>query len=85
MARIKTDEVMQKLRDAGYNPTFVESSGYDIEDDGIDLTDKINIQLCMDGVFGLSVDEGDGEFMIYPYVDTIEEVLDQIKEFKVTI
>ena len=84
MTKKKLEQVLAKLRKAGYNPTFEESTDWQLEDDEIKLSDTINIQLCQDGLFGLGEDEGDG-VMSYPYVDTIEEVLEQIKQYEVVI
>jgi len=45
MTKKKLEQVLAKLRKAGYNPTFEESTDWQLEDDEIKLSDTINIQL----------------------------------------
>lgn len=58
---------------------YIESTDWQVEDDSIELTPKISIQICFDGGYGLSIEENENEFT-HTYVDTPSEILLQVKK-----
>lgn len=80
----KVTSILHTLRNAGYNPKFVDHDD-SLVDNEIELSEKYSIQLCQDGCLGLGEhEEGEGT-LHYPYVDSIEEVLEQIKQYEIVI
>jgi hypothetical protein len=82
----KVTSILHKLRKAGYNPVFEESKDYTV-DDCINLSPTVSIQICQDGALGIAHPDADNpeEHVMYPYVDSIEEVLEQIKQYEIVI
>lgn len=79
----KVTSILHTLRKAGYNPKFIDHDD-SLVDNEIELSEKYSIQLCQDGCLGLGELQSDG-VLSYPYVDTIEEVLEQIKQYEIVI
>lgn len=77
---IATTRLIDMLKEAGYKPVFIPTTDKQLEDDSINITENIDIQVGRCGRFSVGIKCEDGTLEAYAPTARLENVLRDLKD-----